>query len=126
MFMYQRNRENLLETCRELQINPCDGIGLERYAAIVNATGVGMHDTVGVSPVPATAFDGAELAVDLIYKPRETEFLRLAKSCGCRTVSGGAMLFFQAYYSDCYYLGREADSAEADRLYEKYLRRDYV
>ena len=125
VLMYQRNREKLLETCQELQIRPCDNVGAERYAAIVNATGVGMHDTVGVSPVSANVFDGAEVAVDLIYNPRETEFLRLAKSRGCRTVSGGAMLFFQAYYSDCYYLNRQADGAEADRLYEKY-RREYL
>ncbi len=126
VFMYQRNREKLQETCKELQISAAESVTAENFAVIVNATGVGMHDTVGVSPVGADVFDGVELAVDLIYKPRETEFLRLAKTRGCRTVSGGAMLFFQAYYSDCYYLGRTADRAEADKLYEKYLSEDNV
>jgi hypothetical protein len=31
-------------------------------------------------------------------------------------------LFYQAYYSDCYYLNRNADDKEADELYLAYRK----
>ena len=34
---------------------------------------------------------------------------------------GGGMLFLQAYYADCYFLGKQADEQEAHNLYKKYL-----
>ena len=48
------------------------------------------------------------------------EFLRLAKAQGLQTLNGAAMLFYQAYYADCLYLGRTANVNEAKGLYEKY------
>lgn len=32
------------------------------------------------------------------------------------------MLFYQAYYADCIYLGKDADSDEAKTLFERYQR----
>lgn len=119
--MYQRSREKLLETCAELNITPVDDPESGDYDILVNCTGVGMHDSEGLSPVTAKAFAGAEAAVDLIYVPAESEFLRLARTSGVKTLNGAAMLFYQAYYADCLYLNRTADEAEAKRLYEKYL-----
>ena len=81
-----------------------------------------MHDTEGVSPVSEKAFLGAKWAIDLIYTPAESEFLRLAKGAGSKTLNGAAMLFYQAYFADCLYLGRTPSDAEAEKLYEKYLR----
>lgn len=74
------------------------------------------------SPVRASAFGGCSAAVDLIYSPAESEFLRLAKAAGKRTLNGRAMLFYQAYFSDCIYLERKADAAEADLLCGRYLK----
>lgn len=119
--MYQRRREELLETCEQLGVTPEDDPERGGYDIVVNATGVGMHNTVGVSPVGACAFDGATVAVDLIYKPKISEFLRLAADCGLQTVSGGAMLFLQAYYADCYFLNKTPCESEAETLYKKYL-----
>ena len=33
------------------------------------------------------------------------------------------MLFYQAYFADCIYLGRTPDAAEAGRLFEAYQRK---
>lgn len=122
VFMYQRRREKLEETCAELDITPADDPEEGGYDILVNCTGVGMHDTEGISPVSARAFDGAQCAIDLIYRPAETEFLRLAKDLGLRTLNGAAMLFYQAYFADCLYLDKIASDEEAERLYEKYLK----
>ena len=119
--VYQRRREKLEEVCRELSVTAADNPESGGYDILINCTGVGMHDSIGVSPVTQTAFEGASVAVDLIYKPEESEFLRLAKEKGLKTLNGAAMLFYQAYYADCLYLRMEADEAEAESLYQKYL-----
>ena len=120
VFVYQRNREKLEELCNELQVTPIVDPEGGGYDLVINCTGVGMHDTVGLSPVGKGAFVGAKWAVDLIYNPAETEFLRLAKAQGLSTLNGAAMLFYQAYYADCIYLGKTPDEGEAQRLYRKW------
>jgi shikimate dehydrogenase len=90
------------------------------FDILVNTTGVGMHDSEGQSPVGKQAFLGVSHAIDLIYTPTQSEFLRLAKSVGVSTLNGAAMLFYQAYYADCIYLGREPNDAEAKKLYEEF------
>ena len=121
VYLYQRRQQELEETCQELGVLAADNPEAGGYDIVINATGVGMHNTVGISPVSAAAFDGCSVAVDLIYKPKVSEFLRLAKERGLRTVSGGGMLFLQAYYADCYFLDRLPDEEEGHQLYKKYL-----
>ncbi len=123
VYMYQRNREKLQETCAQLGVlegEPYQG----SYDILVNATGVGMHDTVGVSPVERAAFSGAAWAIDLIYRPAQSEFLRLAEASGLQTLNGEAMLFYQAYFADCLYLGLAPKDGQAEILYHKYQRKE--
>ena len=120
VFMYRRNRHELEETCRELGITPADSGESGGYDILVNCTGVGMHDSVGCSPVSADAFKGASVAIDLIYRPAESEFLRLAKTQGLQTLNGAAMLFYQAYYADCLYLGIEPSKSQAIEFYKRF------
>lgn len=119
--VYQRRKEKLKELCNELGVTPADDPEAGGYDILVNCTGVGMHDSEGVSPVGVKAFVGASAAIDLIYRPAESEFLRLAKGAGLSTLNGRAMLFYQAYYADCIYLGKTPDDAEAKDLYERFL-----
>lgn len=121
VYVYQRRREKLEELCNELGVSIAEDPESGGYDILINCTGVGMHDSEGVSPVGAQAFAGASNAVDLIYVPAESEFLRLAKAQGISTLNGQAMLFYQAYYADCIYLGREPNDAEAKELYKEYL-----
>ena len=121
VFVYQRRKEKLQEVCRELQVSMAENPEGGGYDIIINCTGVGMHDTEGVSPVSEKAFLGAQHAIDLIYEPQESEFLRLAKKQGVKTLNGAAMLFYQAYFSDCLYLGKTPSDTEAETLYKKYL-----
>lgn len=126
VFMYRRDQELLQEVCRELGVSASTDPEQGGYDIVVNATGVGMHDSVGKSPVTSRAFIGAETAVDLIYLPKESEFLRLAKETGLKTLNGESMLFYQAYYSDCYYLNRRANEKEVDELYLEYVRQNGI
>lgn len=131
VFAYERSRERLAQVHRELGgFTPLGEVVPDRYDLILNCTGVGMHDTVGLTPSVRTpqgeAPVGEELlaqcgaAVDLIYEPKQSEFLRISASLGKQTVNGDAMLFYQAYFSDCIYLGRTPSAAEAKQLYQRY------
>lgn len=122
-FMYQRNQEKLAETCKELGVTPVKDPYAGGYDILINCTGVGMHDSEGLSPVTEKAFAGAEWAIDLIYVPKQSEFLRLAETQGVKTLNGAAMLFYQGYYADCLYLGLTPDDRQAAVLYSKYLHK---
>lgn len=121
VYMYRRNKPELLETVNELGVFAVDDAETGGFDIVINTTGVGMHDTTGISPVTEKAFLGATCAVDLIYYPKQSQFLSIAKQKGLQTINGEAMLFYQGYYADCLFVERTPDSAEAKKLYEKYL-----
>ncbi len=123
VYMYRRNQIELNEVCEQLKVSQAKSAEEGGFDIVINCTGVGMHDSEGKSPVSSRAFVGASVAVDLIYTPKESEFLRLAKSQGLQTLNGASMLFFQAYFADCYYLKKEPKQAEVNALYEKYLEK---
>ncbi|NLK97535.1 shikimate dehydrogenase [Defluviitalea saccharophila] len=63
----------------------------------IQTTSVGLHPREDQSPITDEAFfSGVQAAVDLIYNPSETLFLKMAKNAGCKTVNGFGMLFYQA------------------------------
>ena len=121
VFLYRRNQEELEKNCAELGVKKATDFEKGGFDIVLNATGVGMHDTIGVSPVKEQVFKGAELAIDLIYAPAESEFLRLARGAGLRVLNGAPMLFYQAYFADCLYLGIEPSEEQAKKLYSAFL-----
>ena len=124
VYLYRRNQAELIETCQRLGVTPAKDVESGGYDIIVNCTGVGMHDTEGKSPVGKEVFQDATWAVDLIYVPEESAFLKQAKAQGLQTLNGASMLFYQAYFADCLYLDRQPDMQEAKILYETYLQND--
>ena len=129
--VYEKDEARLRAVFARFQgFEPLKTVPLESYDVIVNCTGVGMHETEGQLPLIRTAagepplgdelFKRCALAVDLIYEPAQSAFLQKAKSLGGRTVNGLKMLFFQAYFSDCIYLKRAPNTAEANALFEEY------
>ncbi|KAE9637244.1 shikimate dehydrogenase [Defluviitalea raffinosedens] len=63
----------------------------------IQTTSVGLYPREDQSPVTdETFFTQVQAAVDLIYNPSETLFLKMAKAAGCKTVNGFGMLFYQA------------------------------
>ncbi len=121
VYVYDRNALSAEKVAAEFGVACVSGTAEGRYDVVVNATGVGMHATEGVSPVGKEVLKPCEIAVDLIYVPPKSAFLQLAESLGKRIINGMPMLFYQAYYAECIYLGRRADAEEAAALYKKYL-----
>lgn len=63
-------------------------------SGLVNCTPVGMEKYPGL-PVPASLLRRSMWVSDIIYFPRETELLRLAKSAGARARNGSIMNIYQ-------------------------------
>lgn len=61
-----------------------------------NATGMGMKPLEGQTYIPDKSFLRPDLIVsDVVYYPRETELLRMAKEVGCKIMNGLGMMLFQ-------------------------------
>lgn len=134
VFVYERDFQRLECVRNELGgFTPLREIPLRAFDVILNCTGVGMHGTAGQTP--AVALEGAGVvpageellshcgtAVDLIYVPAESEFLRVARGLGKKTVNGASMLFYQAYMGDCILLKKTPSAEEAKRLWQDYSK----
>lgn len=61
-----------------------------------NATGMGMKPLEGQTYIPDKSFLRPDLIVtDVVYFPRETALLKMAKEVGCKTMNGLGMMLFQ-------------------------------
>ena len=121
VFVYDTKPESAKNLETEFRgVKALENISVKPYYAIVNATGIGMHRTEGISPVGEELLDRCTVAIDLIYEPEKSAFLRLAENCGKRIINGAAMLFYQAYYAQCIYFERQADEKQAKELFDKF------
>jgi shikimate dehydrogenase len=68
---------------------------LETADIMVNATSVGMHPNINISPVPSSLLRRDLCVMDIIYNPLETRLIADAKSAGAKVVSGLEMLIYQ-------------------------------
>ena len=61
-----------------------------------NGTGMGMKPLEGQTYIPDKSFLRPDLIVtDVVYAPRETALLKMAKEVGCKTMNGLGMMLFQ-------------------------------
>lgn len=125
VYAFDLNKEGLKKVHDEFPgFTALDEIENKPYDIIINCTGVGMHKTEGISPVSEELISLCNAAVDLIYVPKKSEFLRLAEKNNKVICNGEAMLFYQAYYADCYFLGLQKDAKLAKNLFEEYRKLD--
>lgn len=121
VYVYDKNAESAIAVSEEFKgVNKLENLDGE-YFAVINATGVGMHKSVGTSPVGKEILNSCSVAVDLIYNPAKSRFLEIAEECGKKIMNGKAMLFYQAYFSDCIYFGLKPDEVLAKKLFEEFL-----
>jgi 3-dehydroquinate dehydratase/shikimate dehydrogenase len=94
----------------------------EYFDAIVNCTPVGMH------PHGGSPLEGAELncrlVMDMVYRPRTTELLRIARQRGIKTVSGVEMFLAQGLAQYEIWTGERAPETAARRAVTAVLGRE--
>ena len=71
---------------------------------------VGMFPNVEASPVDGAVMEHFAAAVDIIYNPAETKFMKLARQQGKPAVNGLFMLVAQAVAADEIWLERKLDA----------------
>ncbi|NEK56362.1 shikimate dehydrogenase [Geodermatophilus sabuli] len=76
---------------------------------LVHATPTGMAAHPGL-PVPAELLRPDLWVADIVYRPLETELVRVARRLGCRVLDGGAMAVFQAVDAFRLFTGVEPDA----------------
>lgn len=93
----------------------------EKFDAILNATPVGMHPRDGASPLSPGELN-CQLVMDLIYRPLQTELLKLAKARGITTVSGVEMFLGQGLAQWKIWHKQDPPEAEMRRAVLSHLR----
>ena len=77
---------------------------------LINCTPVGMFPNMEASPVDGVVMECFAAAVDIIYNPAETKFMKLARQQGKTAVNGLFMLVAQAVAADEIWLERKLDA----------------
>jgi len=125
LFITNRTREKAADLCELINNNtgcrasvlgwpepaPQGGEGwveaLGTAAFIVQTTSIGMHpNTVEFPPVPFNLLNRGHVAVDLVYNPGRTAFMKLCEAAGCRFLNGIGMLLHQGVMAFELWTGR--------------------
>lgn len=89
-------RTGCLIQLHDLQDEASLQVDVAASVLLVNATGIGMKPMDDLTPIQDFSVIRPDLAVyDVIYNPRETKFLRLARERGAKTHNGLGMLLYQ-------------------------------
>jgi len=93
-----------------------DAIQTATVDGIVNSTPMGMAAHPG-SPIADALILPHHWVADIVYFPLETEFLRLARAKGCRTLDGSGMVIAQAALAFEIITGHSADKQRMRRSF---------
>ncbi|MBI3948925.1 MAG: shikimate dehydrogenase [Acidobacteria bacterium] len=93
-----RNKSKAGELAKRLggEAGTLKDLTASEYDVLINATPVGMGDTLYESPVPTHLLRPETVVFDLVARPEETKLLRDARERGCHTINGLEMLVHQA------------------------------
>lgn len=85
---------------------------------IINCTPCGMFPNIDITPVDINVLKNYNTAIDLIYNPTKTLFLKQASDCGAKTVNGYYMLIAQAVKAEEIWNDIYIDRKIIDRIYK--------
>ncbi|MGL4363232.1 MAG: shikimate dehydrogenase [Cellulosilyticaceae bacterium] len=94
-----QNLKNRLEYYYKIPVEVGDykNAGKINVDIVIQASGVGMGELKDIMPECSNeVLEHADIAIDLIYNPKETLFLKTAREKGIKTMNGFDMLFYQA------------------------------
>ena len=100
---------------------PRPALRTESFDAILNATPVGMHPHVGVSPLAASELH-CRVVMDMINRPQRTQLLKMAAPKGIATLPGIEMLIAQGVAQWEIWFGKRAPQAPMRRAVLAALR----
>lgn len=89
---------------------------------IVNTTPVGMFPDTDASPVDSDVIKNFKNAVDVIYNPETTLFMKKAEKLGIKAVCGMDMLVMQGIRSEEIYNGIRLDDEQIKEVFETFRK----
>ena len=106
--IYAVTRDKRTYTQRHPGVELLDYTELEQVGGylLINTTPVGMYPKTGLPPVPESVVSKFDCLADLIYNPKETEFLKLGRSLEKHCCGGLHMLVWQAVKAQEIWQGR--------------------
>ncbi len=92
-----------------------DDLNIELSDLLINTTSVGLNDSEDCL-VDDQLLHADMLVYDVVYKPRETLLLKLAREQGAQTANGLGMLFYQGMLSLQHWAGQELPEDVKDKV----------
>ncbi len=108
------NKNNSIKNCNIISYSELSNISSGDI--IVNCTPCGMYPNVEDSPVDKNIISKFKVALDIIYNPSETLFLKTAKDMGLKTENGLSMLVGQAVYAQEFFREEKLDKSLIDDI----------
>lgn len=97
LIIVTRNKDSAMKVYPDENIITYKDMGsIKNSSIIINTTPVGMYPNMGISPIDKKYLNNFSAAVDLIYNPLQTLFLKEADELGLKTLNGIYMLVAQA------------------------------
>lgn len=83
---------------------------LDSFDILIQTTSVGMQHSIQGVPLDLANLRSDAIVTDIIYTPKETEFLRLARQKGAKTMNGLGMFIHQGALAFSYWTNRYPDA----------------
>ena len=117
----EKKKEELENKFKDIKVVSYDEIGMGDI--IINTTPLGMYPNIDSTPVNKDILKNFNVAVDVVYNPKVTKFLKEAEEIGLKCVDGITMLIAQAIKSDELWEGIKIDNSIEDRIEKILLER---
>lgn len=91
-----------------VQVPYGDFSAVEGCDCVLNASGIGMGSTIGMSPLPTEFIQPGQFFYDACYNPDKTQFLLNAETAGCKTLNGLGMSLYQGAQQIKLWTGQDA------------------
>lgn len=99
------------------------GLLIKKADIIINTTSVGMKPDVEHSPIPKEFMRKGQVVYDIVYTPRETKLLRMAKEVGATVVYGDKMMLYGGKRIFELFTGKKAPVGEMRKALFKSLKK---
>ncbi|PJI07440.1 MULTISPECIES: shikimate dehydrogenase [Clostridium] len=117
IYIVSRNPERVRDAYKDFDVINYKELESKSGDVIINCTPKGMYPKVDESPVNKSTIAKYSAAVDLIYNPVETLFLKYAKDAGITAVNGLYMLVSQAISSEEIWNDISIEDSVADEIF---------
>ncbi len=120
IYLVSRNKKNIKFSKNKTEwINYEDLEGIKEAQLVVNTTPLGMYPKIGFSALEKSLMLNYNYAIDLIYNPKETEFLKYARESGLKYDNGLYMLVAQGLRANELWTGKKFSNDEIEEIYYK-------